>query len=238
MRPALRTVVIACVVGLTSLAGSTRAVAVPVVPNGGLAGNGTVTVQATADGRLMVTAWSAPVTGRVAVVVSNGTNRTVRVQRVDATATNADGSGTSRASSGSVVPSVLRPGQWGIGAVRFRQSTVGADDGLAFKVRARRARSGDPVPLAAGSFTLSPPHEGPVAQTLAFVVSNGSRRLVVQPYRTSAVCLDEAGRLTTESGAVVRRPRTLAADATAPASIGFPTLCPVYVVGAEATRGR
>ena len=113
----------------------------------GLAGNGLVRVAPLAGPDVAVVAWSAPVDGRVAIVVANGTSGAERVRTVVAIATAAGGSRAVRAKTDTVVPRVLGPGEWALGSVRFRAGSVRFDDTFTFDVTTGRARAKDPVAL-------------------------------------------------------------------------------------------
>jgi hypothetical protein len=111
------------------------------------------------------------------------------------------------------------------------------DDTLAFEVKTGKVRRSDPVPLATGSFVLSPPGTGAVAQTLDLVVTNGSTRDVDGRVDLRVVCLDEAGTPAVAASGSAKKAK-LAPGATIPASVDLTLLCPVYVVGAEGRPAR
>ena len=236
-RPALATLTVTLTVIVGGiLAGSSAAGANESLGTTGLAGNGIVRVSQEAPS-VAVVAWSAPVDGRVAIVVSNSTTQPVRVRKVVATATASSGTRSAKASTRTVVPRVLQPGEQGLGEIRFRANRVRFDDTLAFDVTTRPVRTTDPVPLASGGFALSPPGTGDVAQTLDLVVTNDTTRAIDGRIALRVVCLNEAGVPTTAAAGAVKHAK-LAPGATTPASVDFSLLCPVYVVGAEGRPAR
>jgi len=235
-RPARPTVVAALVAALGVLVGTPLAGANESLGTTGLAGNGIVRVSQETP-TVAVVASSAPVDGHVAIVVSNSTTQPVRVRKVVATATASSGSRSAKASTRTVVPRVLQPGEQGLGEIRFRANRVRFDDTLAFDVTTGPVRTTDPVPLATGSFVLSPPGTGDVAQTLDLVVTNDSTRAIDGRIPLRVVCLNEAGTPTTAAAGAVKHAQ-LAPGGTTPASVDFGLLCPVYVVGAEGRPAR
>ena len=203
----------------------------------GLSGNGLVRVVPPAGPAVAVVAWSAPVDGRVAIVVANSTNGTVRVRTVVGHATASGGARVVRARSRMVVPRVLAPGEQALGSIRFRRDSVRFDDTFTFDVKTGAARAKDPLRLATGSFVLSPAGTGAVAQTLDLVVTNDTTSSVDGRVDVRVVCLDEAGTPAVAASGKVPR-ATLAPGATVAASVEMSLLCPVYVVGAEGSPAR
>lgn len=187
-------------------------------------------------GAVAVVAASAPVDGRVAFVVQNGTNRSVRVSKVASVATSPGGGSVVGASTSRVVPARLAPGETAIGQLRFRGDTnlIGAT--LQWKVSARRtAASADPFRLEVADLVASPPLTGAVAQTLDFTLTNPHEQARLGPFRVQVVCLNEAGRPAVGAAREIAR-RRLAAGASFDASVSLSTLCPSYVVAAT-SRG-
>ena len=99
-----------------------------------LDGNATPTVD-TSPGAVAVVASSAPVKGHVAFVVANGTEKSVRIVRVTALASQSGGAQALQASTTAVAPIVLAPGEQAIGQVAFRAKTLAADATFTWKVR-------------------------------------------------------------------------------------------------------
>jgi hypothetical protein len=203
----------------------------------GLSGNGVVRVAPSEAPGVSVVAWSAPVEGRVAVVVANHTSTQVRVRKVTAGATASSGARAVRASTRRIVPRVLEPGAQALGVITFRRGVPRADDSFAFDVATGRVRGTEPVALATGGFVLSPPAAGDVAQTLDLVVTNDTSTPIDGRVRVQVICLNEAGVPTTAASGTVRSVE-LTPGASAPASVAFSLLCPVYVVGADGRAPR
>jgi hypothetical protein len=142
-----------------------------------------------------------------------------------------------RAVTHRIVPGVLHPGGQGLGEVKFPKRSVRVDDTLMFDVKTATPGARDPVALTAGSFVLSAPRTGDVAQTLDLVVTNDSAQVVEGRVDVRVVCLNQAG--TPANSASKRLARTeLARGATLPTSVDFDLLCPTYVVGAEGRPAR
>ena len=221
----------------TSAAGADQLVPAAAESGSGLSGNGAVRVVPPASPSVAVVAWSAPVDGHVAIVVANGTGSAVRVRSVVGSATASSGARTVRAATLTVVPSVLQPFEQALGSVQFRSKSIHFDDTFRFDVKTGRVRSRDPVGLATGSFVLSPPGTGAVAQTLDLVVTNDTSSTVRGRIDLRVVCLDEAGTPSTAASGKVAH-AAVAPGATTPASVGFTSLCPVYVVAAQGRPAR
>ena len=233
----LPVLVVVLVVTLCSAASAIAAGADEAPASTGLSGNGVVRTTAPAGPGVAVVAWSPPVDGRVAIVVGNSTSAPVRVMQVVATATDAGGARSVRATTRRVVPQVLPPGAQGLGSVTFRKGSTRTSDTLAFTVRTARVRARDSVPLATGGFVLSPPGTGTPAQTLDLVVTNDTTAPVDGRIPVEVVCLGEAGVPAVAAAGAVARAK-LPPGAATHASVGFDLLCPVYVVGAEGRPAR
>ncbi|MET0920533.1 MAG: hypothetical protein ABWY77_04985 [Acidimicrobiia bacterium] len=200
-----------------------------------LDGNATPTVDA-APASVAVVAASAPVNGKVAFVVTNGTERVVRITRVTALASQTDGGQVLKASTTAVAPAVLAPGEQAIGQAAFRARSLAADATFAWKVATKRVASGttssDPSRLTLGNFVLSPAAVGSVAQTLAFDATNSSTKTIAGPLTVNVVCLNEAGKPAVATTTKVDRAK-VRAGATVPITVKFRELCPNYVVAAR-----
>jgi hypothetical protein len=132
-----------------------------------------------------------------------------------------------------VVPATLAPGDIALGLVKFPTSDVPADSVLSFNVKSRRAPSGDrSASLAVGSFTLSPPLVGDVAQTLALKVTNRSSYAIKGPVDVRVMCFGEARLPAVAVDVTVQRPKKVAAGASVSATAKMPLLCPSYLVAA------
>ncbi len=202
-----------------------------------LDGNATPTVDAS-NGAVAVVASSAPVRGKVAFVVANGSAKTARVVRVTALASQSGGAQASRASTTAVAPAVLAPGEQAIGQVAFRATTLAPDATFTWMVRTRAATStGDPSRLAISNLALSPPKTGAVAQALTFDATNSTAKTINGPLTVQVVCLNEAGRPAVATSNTVDRAKVRAGSAV-PLTMKFTELCPSYVVAARGTPDR
>jgi hypothetical protein len=196
-------------------------------------GNVTPTLDPVPAGEVGVVAASAPVDGRIAVVVQNGTTRAVRNVRVTALATRADGGRATRAVTRDVMPSTLGPGEIALGVVEFRRRDVRAGSVMTFEATSGRAPStDDPAVLDVGSFELSAPLEGKVAQTLDLTVSNPGSRTVNGPIALRVMCFNEAGRPALAVDGAVKTAK-LRAGGNARATVRMRELCPSYLVAAQ-----
>lgn len=225
--------VVALVVVLGAPAGAATDVALPA-----LTGNAPLAVDPVPAGEVAVVAWSAPVRNRVAFVVENGSDSSVRVARVTAVAERVTGTQATRASTTAVVPGRLAPGERAIGQVAFRPGTIDLAPTLTWQVRSARAASApDPTRLAVDDLVLSPPRDDTVAQTLDLTLGNPRSRAVRGPFRVQVLCLNEAGRPAVLAAATVKG-RSLGAGATRPVTVSLRELCPSHVVGAGARGPR
>jgi len=203
-----------------------------------LTANAPVTTDPVPAGEVAVVAASAPVNDRIAFVVQNGTDGTVRVARVTAFGTRAGGTQVSRATTRSVVPVRLAPGERAIGRVRFRANSIGPAPELTWEVRSTQAPAvADPTRLAVLDPVLSPPQGGAVAQTLDLTVENPQARARRGPVVTKVLCLNEAGRPAVLVSKTTKRAR-VAAGATVPVTVKLRELCPSWAVGAATGTSR
>jgi hypothetical protein len=202
-------------------------------PNGNV-----VPVLDSADGSVAVVASSAPVDGRIAVVVQNGTAKPVRSVKVSAFATRPDGGLTTRAVTDDLLPSTLAPGAIAIGAVDFRPRPISPDATLTFSVKSGRApSSAAPTALGIDGFALSSPQEGKVAQTLRVTLTNPNPRTVAGPIVVVVVCFGESSRPTVAAVTSMRK-APLRPRASTHATVKLRSLCPAYLVAARGTSVR
>jgi len=205
--------------------------AVPREP--GLAGDATPRLDPVPAGQVGVVASSAPNRDRVAVIVQNGTDSPVNNVRVDATATRPDGGAVTSASTATLVPATLAPGDYGLAVLDFRKQGVAIDSVVAFKVRHTKAASaGDPKLLAVSGLTRTAPTTGKVAQTLTFTVANPTKRAARGPITATVMCFNEAGKPVNLTTAKVRT-AGVAAGKDASVKVGLAELCPTALVGAR-----
>jgi hypothetical protein len=189
---------------------------------------------APAAGRVAAVGTSAPVDGRVAVLVQNGTASAVRVDLVTATATRSDGGFTTRARTVAVFPQVLAPGELALAAVRFRPRNIAPGATIAVKLRSTRVSSARVARgLAASAAVLSAPKTGPVAQTLDATLTNVGTGWTARRPEAAVMCFSEAGTPTTFARARASA-RRVAPGASAPVSVPMTSLCPSYLVAGRA----
>ena len=188
----------------------------------------------TASG-VAVVAQSAPVEGKVALLIHNGTAKPVRIDLVTGVATSAEGGFAVRARAAKAFPQVLAPDQLALTAVRFRGKALAADVTITAKVRstpvsASRAKQ----VLSVGSLVLSAPATGAVAQTMQATLTNATTSWTALLPETAVMCFGEAGTPTTfaSARASVRR---VSPATTASASVPLTSLCPSYLVAARAS---
>jgi hypothetical protein len=196
----------------------------------GLSGNAQPKVPSPLPAGVVVVAQGAPVGADVAVLVANGTNRPVRDVRLDATATRADGTGSTRARSAVVVPSVIAPGAFAVARVGFGTTPLSPTDKVQISVRKARRGGSTAGPLAVSQTTLSGPRAGPVAQQLSVTLANSSTHAVRARGTLGVMCFGEAQNLVLMVTARVPK-RKITAGGTTTATVDLPALCPSYLVG-------
>ena len=186
-----------------------------------------------ANGKVAVVAAGAPVDGRIAVIVQNGTNAPVRRVKVTALATAADGSRSTKVSTGSLLPSTLEPGAIALAVLGFDAADVDPDATITYRVSSGRAGSGgDRTALEVGSLALSAPLAGDVAQTLGLSVTNPTSRTIRGPISVRVMCFGEARRPAVAVDSRITRAK-LAAGATVSTTVKLRELCPSYLVAAK-----
>lgn len=218
----------AIVTVIVGVAQPASAVAPPPPPSG----NVQPALDALPAGKVGVVAASAPVGGRVAVIVQNGTTAPVQNVRVTALATRPDGGRATKVSTQSLLPATLVPEAIALGVLEFRPRDVPVNSTFTYKVTSRRARSSnDPTALAVGSFVLSPPLAGDVAQTLDVSVMNPSSRAINGPLEVRVTCFGESARPSFAVDTRVKKSK-LAAGASTNTTVKLHELCPSYLVAA------
>jgi hypothetical protein len=196
----------------------------------GLSGNAQPKVASPVPADVVVVAQGAPVGADVAVLVANGTDQPVRDVRLDATATRADGTVSTRARSVVVVPSVIAPGAFAVARVGFGKAPLAPDDKVTVGVRTSRRGGAAAGPLSVSQTTLSGPQSGPVAQQLAVTLANGSTRAVRARGTLGVMCFGEAQNPVLTVTARVPK-KKIAAGGTTTTTVDLPALCPSYLVG-------
>ena len=196
-------------------------------------GNVTPTLQ-DATG-VAVVAQSAPVDGRVALLLHNGTTKPVRIDRITGVATSSDGGAAVSARSAKAYPQVLAPDQLALAAVKFRAKAIAPNATITVKLRstpvsASRAQR----VLSVGDLALSAPMTGAVAQTMRATVTNGTTSWTARLPEVAVVCFGEASTPSTFSSARAST-RRIAAGKEASASVALVSLCPTYLVAARAS---
>jgi hypothetical protein len=230
----LRRLFIACAVaGSLAWSAPLPAGAVDTMSAGSPQGNVTPTLQP-AKG-VAVVARSAPVDGRVALLLHNATTRPVRVDLVTAVATRTDGGAATRAGAVKTYPQVVGPDQLALTSVTFRKKQLTPDATITTKVRstpvstARAARV-----LSVGDLALSAPASGAVAQTLRATLTNTTDSWTAKVPDAAVMCFGEAGSPTTFASARASTRRVAPGD-SASASVPLTSLCPTYLVAARAS---
>jgi hypothetical protein len=190
-----------------------------------------------ANGEVAVVAAGAPVDGRIAVIVQNGTAEPVGSVRVTAVATTADGSRSTKVSTRSLLPSTLAPGAIALAALGFEAADVEPGSTLTYELSSGSAGSvGDRTSLEIGSLSLSAPRAGDVAQTLELTVTNPMSRAIKGPIHVRVMCFGEARRPAIAVDSRIKRAK-LAADASVSTTVELRELCPSYLVAARGRSG-
>jgi hypothetical protein len=198
---------------------------------------GNVTPTTTPAKGVAAVAQSAPVDGRVAVLVQNATTKPVRIDRITAVATSTDGSVVIGARTTKAYPEVVAPTQLALASVRFRAKDLAANPNptIVVKVRSTRVSNGRARRvLSVGGLVLSPPQTGAVAQTMAAMLTNPTKAWTARRPEVAVMCFGEASTPTTFTSARVPA-RRLAPGKTASVSVPLTTLCPAYLVAALAS---
>ena len=164
-------------------------------------GNVTPTLQPTTG--VAVVAQSAPVDGKIALVLHNGTTKPVRVDLVTAVATRTDGGLAVRARTAKAYPQVLAPDQLALASVTYRKKSLVAGrhdhgQGAQHARCRRRARS---ACVSVGDLVLSAPMTGAVAQTMGATVTNATTNWTARLPEVAVVCFGEASTPTTFASA-------------------------------------
>jgi hypothetical protein len=182
-----------------------------------------------------VVAQSAPVSGRVALLLHNGSAKPVRVDLVTGVATRSDGGFAVRARTTKSYPQVLLPDQLALASVTFSRTSLPADATFTAKVRStpvsalRAERT-----LSVGDLVLSPPMTGAVAQTMRATLTNASTTWNARDPEVAVMCFGEASTPTTFTSARASS-RRIAPSGTAAAAVSLSSLCPSYLVAARAS---
>jgi hypothetical protein len=196
-------------------------------------GNVTPALQPTT--RVAVVAQSAPVDGRVALLLHNATTRPVRIDVLTAVATRTDGGAATRARTVKTYPQVVGPDQLALASVTFRARKSALGAAITVNVRstpvsmARAAKV-----LSIGDLALSAPATGAVAQTMRATLTNRTHSWTARLPDTAVMCFGEASTPTTFTSARASA-RRITPGRAAPASVPLTALCPTYLVAARAS---
>jgi hypothetical protein len=155
--------------------------------------------------------------------------------RVRATALDGDGHAVGRAASRTVVPDVLAPDGLGLAQVDFRDRKLPLGVAYRFDVRARRARHPRAQALEPSAYRLSPPIEGPIAQTLDVTMRNPSDAPLRGPMHLAVMCFGESRRPVRFVEKTAKVARVPARDSIT-TTIELRGLCPAFLIGGTATR--
>jgi hypothetical protein len=207
--------------------------AVDTMSPGSPQGNVTPTIQSSTG--VAVVAQSAPVDGRVALLLHNGTTKPVRVDRITGVATRSDGGLAVRARTAKTYPQVLGPDQLALASVKFRAKAVAPNTTITAKVRstpvsAARAKR----VLSVSDLVLSAPMTGAVAQTMRATVTNATSDWTAPIPEVAVMCFGEASTPSTFASARASA-RRIPAGRTASATVPLTSLCPTYLVAARAS---
>jgi hypothetical protein len=194
---------------------------------------GNVTPSTQPASGVAVVATSAPVDGHVALLVHNGSDGSVRVDRVTATATSSDGGQVARARTRATFPQVLAPDGLALVSVAFHKKAIGVAPQVVAKVRSTgvSARHAGRV-LSVGELALSAPQTGAVAQTLEATLTNPTASWTARKPAAAVMCFGESGAPATITTA--RAPiHRLAPGKSVTMTVDLPSLCPSYLVAAR-----
>jgi hypothetical protein len=226
---------------VASACGTLLVVAVVAVPAGAVdtmspgSPQGNVTPTVSPSTAVEVVAQSAPVSGRVALLLHNGTTKPVRIDLVIGVATRGDGGYAVRARATKAFPQVLAPDQLALTSVTFKRKSLPADATITAKVRSTpvSALRAERV-LSVGDLVLSPPMTGAVAQTMRATLTNATASWTARDPEVAVMCFGEASTPTTFAAAPASV-RRIAPGATASATVPLASLCPAYLVAARAS---
>jgi hypothetical protein len=227
-----------CLLVACAVAGQLTCFAMPVsaadnVSPGSPQGNVTPALHAATG--VAVVAQSAPVDGRVALLLRNATAKPVRIDLVTATATGADGGTATRARTVKTYPQVLAPDGLALSSVVFRTKELAPGATISAKVRSRPVSNARATRvLSVGDLALSPPGTGTVAQTMSATLRNATSAWVAKLPATAVMCFGEAGTPTTFT-ATRASTRRIGPGKTASTSVPLTLLCPTYLVAARAS---
>ncbi len=223
----------ACAVATMAAVSAPPAFAVDTTSAGSPQGNVTPTLSPASG--VKVVAQSAPVDGRVALLLHNGTATPVRIDLVTGVATSKDGSFAVRARTAKSYPQVLGPDQLSLTSVTFRSKDLATAPTITARVRSTKvetARAGRV--LTVGDLVLSAPQTGAVAQTMRATLTNATTAWTARAPEAAVMCFGEAGTPTTFSTARASSRRVAPGKAVS-ASVPLASLCPTYLVAARAS---
>jgi hypothetical protein len=180
-------------------------------------------------------AQSAPVDGTVAVLLHNGTDAPVRIERITGVATRGDGGLAVRERSRKSYPQVLAPDQLALASVRFRKRSLTPDLTVTVKVHSRKVSTARARrTLSVGDLVLSAPMTGTVAQSMDATVTNDTSSWTAHHPAVAVVCFGEASTPTTFASARASA-RRIGPGKHVAATVPLPSLCPTYLVAARSS---
>jgi len=232
--PALTILIKTALIGIALVIALVIATAAPIAAVTGVGGNVDPALDAIAPGTVAVVASGAPERGVVPIIVRNATSHAVTGLRVRATALDGDGHAVARAASRTVVPDVLTTDGLGLAQVDFRDPKLPLGVTYRFDVRARRAQHPRAQALEPSAYRLSPPVEGPVAQTLDVTMRNPSDAPLRGPVHVAVMCFGESRRPVRFVGKTANARRVSAGDSIT-TTIELRGLCPAFLIGGTAT---
>jgi hypothetical protein len=198
---------------------------------------GNVTPTTTPAKGVAAVAQSAPVDGRLAVLVQNATTKPVRIVRITAIVTSADGSVATKATSAKAYPQVVAPGSLALAGVRFRAKALAGNPNAQPTIKIKSAHASKASVqrvLSVGDLTLSAPQTGAVAQTMQATLTNATKAWKARRPEAAVMCFGEAANPTTFTAASASA-RQVAPSASITATVPLTTLCPTYLVAARAS---
>lgn len=227
-----RVLAVCAVAGSVAWAAVVPAGAVDTTSPGSPQGNVTPALH-TATG-VAVVAQSAPVEGRIALVLHNATTRAARIDLVTVVATSNAGAAATRARAVKAYPQVVGPDQLALSSVTFRRKQLAPGATYTTKVRSTPVSSARVARvLSVGDLALSAPATGAVAQTMRATLTNATESWTAKLPEAAVMCFGEASTPTTFATARASA-RRIAPGKTASASVPLATLCPTYLVAARA----
>jgi hypothetical protein len=198
---------------------------------------GNVTPTTTPAKGVAAVAQSAPVDGRVAVLVQNATEKPVRIDRITAVVISADRSVATKATTRKAYPQYLEPDELALAMVKFRAKALEGNPNPQPRIKVTSTRVSNHRAghvLAVSGVMLSAPQTGAVAQTMQATLTNATKHWKARRPRMAVMCFGEAANPTTFASARVSEKRVSPGESVT-ATVPLATLCPTYLVAARAS---